>query len=242
MHLTSSAFGRKVAALSVFTLLLAGSVQVLSLEAQAQKYQSRLNSLVQRRNTNVYLPTRLLLGQEARFVVRATPGSIVKLFVSTHDEGKIVNDVALRVGNDAQELSGTVPENGVLELKMDVPKDAELDGRVVYVDALAGASEEELVPIDLVDPTGRRTDQNSLPIMKQAAENGPAIMPTMPGVSPQMMNQLTTMSNIYSQNDTERKKLLDNGVINRDREMDRNPFTIRGVQQGIGGGNSGPPR
>lgn len=235
MCLITSAFVRKTVALSVFTALLAGSVVVMNTEAYAEKYQSRLNSLVLKRNSNVYLPTRLLLGQEARFVVKAPAGSLVKVFVSTQAEGKVLNDLALRVGNDAQELSGTVPENGVLELKMDVPKDPELDGRLLYVDAVAGASEEVLAPLDLVDPTGRRTEQNSLPIMKQTAENGPAIMPTMPGISPQMMNQLTTMTNIYSQNDTERKKLLDNGTINRDRGIDRNPFINRGIQQGIGG-------
>lgn len=235
MPLIAPAVLRKTAILSAFALLLAGSVAITSQEAHAEKYQSRLNSLVLKRNNNVYLPTRLLLGQEARFVVKAPAGSVVKIFVSTQGEGKVLNDLALRVGNDAQELSGTVPENGVLELKMDVPKDPELDGRMLYVDAVSGTSDADWTPIDLVDPTGRRTDQNSLPIMKQTAENGPAIMPTMPGVSPQMMNQLTTMTNIYSQNDTERKKLLDNGTINRDRNIDRNPFIKRGIQQGIGG-------
>lgn len=203
--------------------------------ACAEPYKSRLNSLLLRKN-EVYLPTRLLLGQEARFVVKAQSGSLIKVFISPEAEGKVLsNDVALRVGADAQELSGMVPETGVLELKMAVPADPDLDGRLVYVDAVAGSSEETLVPIDLVDPTGRRTDQNAIPIMKQVdGGSGAMVMPSMPGLSPQVFNQLTTMGGIYSGGDSEKKKLLDDGTINRDREIDRNPFINRGMQQGIG--------
>lgn len=203
--------------------------------AHAEQYKSRLNSLLLRKN-DVYLPTRLLLGQEARFVVKAQPGSLIKVFISTEAEGKVLsNDVALRVGADAQELTGTVPDTGVLELKMAVPADPELDGRLVYVDAVAGSSEDTLTPIDLVDPTGRRTEQNAIPMMKQVDGGGGAmVMPSMPGLSPQVFNQLTTMGGIYSGGDTEKKKLLDDGTINRDRNIDRNPFINRGMQQGIG--------
>lgn len=236
MPLIAPVLTRKIALGSLIVLTLAGSVAVLTGPAHAEKYQSRLNSLLLRKN-DVYLPNRLTLGQEARFVVKAQPGSLVKLFISTQGEGKVLpNDVALRVGEDAQVLSGTVPESGVLELKMDVPKDPGLDGHMIYVDAVAGASEDELKPIDLVDSTGRRTDQNALPLMAQAeGGSGPSVMPAMPGISPQVFNQLTTMGNIYSQGDSEKKKLLDNGSINRERDIDRNPFVNRGMQQGIGG-------
>jgi hypothetical protein len=236
MPLIAPVFNRKRVLVSAIVLFLTSSATGAASFAHAEPYQSRLNSLLIRKN-DVYLPNRLTLGQEARFIVKAQPGSLVKLFVSAEGQGKILpNDVALRVGNDAQELSGTVPENGVLELKMDVPKDPELEGRLVYVDAVAGTSEADLKPIDLVDATGRRTDENTLPMMAQVSSGGgPSVMPAMPGVSPQVFNQLTTMGNIYSQGDKEKKDLLDNGTINRDRNIDRNPFINRGIQQGVGG-------
>jgi hypothetical protein len=229
-------FNRKRVLVSALVLFLTSSGTGANSFAHAEPYQSRLNSLLIRKN-DVYLPNRLTLGQEARFIVKARPGSLVKLFISAEGQGKILpNDVALRVGNDAQELIGTVPESGVLELKMDVPKDPELEGRLVYVDAVAGTSEADLKPIDLVDATGRRTDENTLPMMAQVVSGGgPSVMPAMPGVSPQVFNQLTTMGNIYSQGDKEKKDLLDNGTINRDRNIDRNPFVNRGLQQGVGG-------
>lgn len=235
MPLHVPAVTRPMASISLLALLLTSVALPFNTPAYAEKYQSRLNSLLLRKN-DVYLPSRLVLGQEARFVVKAAPGSLVKLFVSGKGEGMMLNDeTPLRVGADAQVLSGTVPESGVLELKMAVPKDPEMDGQVVYVDAVSGASETELKPIDLMDSTGRRTEQNSLTMIKQVAENGPAVMPAMPGLSPQAFKQLTTMSNIYSgQGSADRKQLLDNGTINRDRTIDRNPFINRGVQQGIG--------
>ena len=106
---------------------------------------------------------------------------------------------------------------------------------MLFFDAAAGESEEALRPIDLMDPTGRRTDENALVIMKPAEMGAPMVMPNLPGLSPQMMNQLTTMTDVYSSGDSERKKLLDNGNINPDRAMDRNPFIQRGSQPGIGG-------
>jgi hypothetical protein len=236
MPLIAPVFNGKMLLVSAIALFLTCSTTGVAGFAHAEPYQSRLNSLLLRKN-DVYLPNRLTLGQEARFIVKATPGSLVKLFVSAQGEGKILpNDVALRVGDDAQELSGIVPENGVLELKMDVPRDPDLEGRIVYVDAVAGTSEENLKPINLVDSTGRRTDENALPMMAQVVGgSGPSVMPAMPGVSPQVFNQLTTMGNIYSQGDKEKKDLLDNGDINRDRNIDRNPFINRGLQQGVGG-------
>lgn len=220
-------------ALALALILLTGPAVGFN-AAHAEKYQSRLNSLLLKKN-DVYLPSRLVLGEEARFVVKAPAGNKVKVFVSYANEGYILpNGTPIRVGAEVQELSGTVPENGVLELKMAMPKDAELDGKVVFVEAVTGISDETLVPVDIMDSTGRRTAENSLVITKPSESGGPSIMPSMPGFSPQMFNQLTTMSQIYANKDDSRKQLLDNGTINKDRAIDQNPFVRRGIQPGIG--------
>lgn len=206
---------------------------VSSFSEAAEKYESRLSRLLIRKS-DVYLPTRLVLGEEARFVIKAAPGNQVKLLMSPSAEGYLLpNGTALRVGSDAQILEGTVPETGILELKMDMPKDPELEGKVLYVDAVAGLSEESLEPMGMVDATGRRTGSNSLVIVKPAERGGPSILPNMPGLSPQVFNQLTQLGDVYSNKDDNRKNLLDNGDINRDRQMDQNPFIQRGAQPGI---------
>lgn len=215
-------------------LFATSSLNVVLPVAHAEKYQSRLNSLLLKKN-DLYLPTRLVLGQEARFVVKAPAGSLVKVLISTKNEGyTLPNGTPLRVGTEAQELSGTIPESGVLELKMEMPKDESMEGKVVYVDAAVGPSNEELAPIDLMDAAGKRTAENTLVIVKPAELGGPNIMPSMPGLSPQIFNQLTTMSDVYSKSDGSKKQLLDNGDINRDRSLDQNPFINRGLQPGLG--------
>ena len=59
------------------------------------------------------------------------------------------------------------------------------------------------------------------------------VMPGMPGFNPQVFSQLTTLGDVYNSGDERKKQLLDNGNINKDREMDQNPFIRRGAQQGI---------
>jgi hypothetical protein len=222
-----------VAVLSALSLLTIGWVAApAKAQAEEQPYQSRLSRLLLHRN-DLYLPTRLVMGEDAHFVVKAQPGSKVKVLLSGKSEGyTLPNGMPLRVGEDAQELSGTVPENGVLELKMEMPKDPDLEGKVLYVDAVAGLTDDSLQPVALVDATGRRTDVNTLTIVKPPEKGGTAILPSMPGLSPQVFNQLTQMGDAYSKGD-DRKNLLDNGDINRDRQIDQNPFVQRGIQPGI---------
>jgi hypothetical protein len=229
-------FTRRAFSLLALVLVTGSFSTVVSTDwAHAEKYQSRLNSLLLKKN-DLYLPTRLVLGEEARFVVKAPAGNLVKILVSAKSEGYVLpNGTSLSVGEEVQELTGTVPANGVLELKLPVPKDPTMEGKVVYVAGVVGPSEEALTPIDLIDSTGRRTEENALVIVKPVEAGGPSIMPSMPGLSPQVFNQLTTMSEIYGKGDNSKKQLLDTGDINRDRAIDQNPFVNRGLQPGING-------
>jgi len=83
--------------------------------------------------------------------------------------------------------------------------------------------------MELVDSTGRRTGNNALAIVKPSDVGSMSIMPSMPGISPQMVNQITNLTNTQGNS----KQLIDNGDINQDRASDRNPFIYRGSQQGL---------
>lgn len=224
---------RLILAISL-TVTVALATSLLSPQhALAEQYHSRLNSLLLKKSS-VYLPSRLVIGENIQFIVKAPAGNKVKVLLSPKNEGYLLpNGTALRVGEDVHELSGTVPENGILELKMEMPKDmAGMEGKILYIDAAIGASDDVLSPADLIDSTGRRTLENALVIVKPAERGGPNILPSLPGMSPQLFNQLSTMSQMSGQGN--HKQLIDNGDINRDRELDRNPFTRRGIQPGIG--------
>jgi hypothetical protein len=221
-------------ALTSTLLLGAVSVVVSTINSPAfsvEKYQSRLNSLLLHKN-DLYLPSRLVLGETAKFTVKAAPGSKVKLFISTSGEGYSLSEgTLLRVGKDAQLVEGTVPSNGVLQLQMEMPKEESLAGQYLYIDAVAGPTDEELKPVDLVDSTGRRTGENTLAIVKPNELGGPNVAPNMPGISPQMFNQLTQMGSMAK--DDPRRKLLDNGDIDQTRQFDKNPFINRGAMPGL---------
>jgi hypothetical protein len=203
------------------------------LSAYAERYQSRLNSLLVKK-TELYLPARLILGEEAKFVVRAQAGDQVKVFLSPKNQGfELADGVLLRVGETPEVLTGVVPQTGVLELKMPIPANEDLNGKVLYIDAAAGPTEQALAPLNLIDATGRKAVTNGLVITKRINTSGSPIMPYMPGVSPQLFNQLTTLGDIYTKKDEHRRELLDDGSINQNRGLDRNPFTNRGIQPGL---------
>jgi hypothetical protein len=201
--------------------------------AHAEHYKSRLSSLLVKK-TELYLPARLILGEEARFVVRAQPGDQVKVFLSPKNEGfELTDGVLLRVGEDPQVLTGVIPQTGVLELKMPVPANEELNGKILYIDAAAGPTEQALAPLNLIDATGRKAVTNGIVLTKRTNTSGSPIMPYMPGISPQLFNQLTTLGDIYTKKDEHRRELLDDGTINQNRGLDRNPFSNRGLQPGL---------
>lgn len=203
------------------------------LPASAERYQGRLSTLLAKKR-ELYLPNRLVLGEEARFVVRGQAGDQVRVFLSPQSEGFELSDgVFLRVGKSPETLTGVIPETGVLELKMPVPANEDLSGKVLYVDAATGPTEEALVPLELIDATGRKAETNALVLTKRVTGGGAPILPYMPGVSPQLFNQLTTLGDIYTKGDDHRRQLLDTGEINRNRELDKNPFTNRGLQPGL---------
>jgi len=218
-----------------FVLLLSGLSGVLPVQtAQAERYESRLNQLILKK-TELYLPSRLFIGEEAHFVVKAPAGSMVRLYVSPEGEGAILsNGRPIRVGKESAVISGVVPDTGVLDLKFAVPNANEMAGKGLYVDAVAGASEEDLVPLDIIDATGRKATANYLNLAQHAKANTLPVMPYMEGMSPQAFSQMTTLGDIYAKNDTARKQLLDNGDIDPTRATDRNPFTQRGGVKGLG--------
>lgn len=202
-------------------------------DADTERAPSRLGKLLLKRS-NLFLPSRLTLGMENRFVIKAQPGSQVRLLLSAEDRGyRLPNGTPLRVGPEYQELTGVIPTSGVLELVIDMPNEEDLHGETVYVEAVVGSSDADMAPIDIMDPAGRRADHNALTIAKQASRGGPAILPNLPGMNPQMLQQLSTMGSIYSNDEDPRRQLLDTGDINRELKIDQNPFNNRGVQPGL---------
>jgi hypothetical protein len=189
---------------------------------------SRLNSLI-RRAPQLFLPSRLYLGQDNTLTLRGTPGSEVALYFSAEADGfTLPGGVALRVGEEHQTMQGTIGANGILTLTLPLPKDEALEGRVLFLDAVSWqkADQSDVLRFEQLDATGRRTLENGVPIVKPAdTARGPLLMPGMPGMSTDMLRQVTSFSDVMG--DERKQQLIDQGKLDRNTLIDRNPFVVR---------------
>ncbi|MGE0200831.1 MAG: hypothetical protein AB7P76_07680 [Candidatus Melainabacteria bacterium] len=218
--------------------------------------RSRLNRLLIR-SANLYLPTRLVLGQENKFVARANPGQQVLVFLSPEPSGLVLASeqsarIPLRVGPEYEQVVGVANEKGVAELSITLPDEQDWAGHILYVDAIA-YDRAEIVPprmdgeghpvadvnplvdlrtvanaqqLDLMNPMGQRTSVNALQMAMPAEANGAMVMPSMPGFSPQLLQQITNLSEVGAGNE-HKKNLLDDGERDENNALDRNSLITR---------------
>lgn len=201
--------------------------------------QSRLSQLIQR-PAQLFMPSRLLIGQENKFLIRGLAGKKVMLYLSSQAEGLAApNGQALRVGPENQQLGGVIPESGVLALSLEVPKEEALADQVVYVEAIQWQNPDysDLSVIQLLDPSGRATADNRIALFLPDEKQGAMLMPAMPGMaSPQVFQQLNNVSGALR--DDRKKDLLDTGDIQRDTLREQNVFIQR---RGLTTGSSTGP-
>lgn len=220
-----------VAAL-LLLLALVGVALLIPANA-AQKHQSRLGRILLNRNM-LYLPSRLVLGEENSFMVKAPAGSRVLLFISPQPAGyRLPDGQALRVGEEHEKIQGTVSEKGVLEILLPVPDEESWAGRKLYVDAVLippGMDGDDRVSgletLQLVNAQGHRTDNNALVLALPADEGNMMVMPSVPGMDPALFQRLNDFSAAL-QGDERKKELLDMGDIDRDAEIDQNTLINR---------------
>ncbi len=202
----------------------------------------RLNRLLMNR-TNVFLPHQLVLGQPNRFVFKTQPNYKVRLYMSPLPKGLSLPDgTALRVGKDVEVFDAVANEKGVAQVVVPIPNEEGWAGETLYIDAItwaatastspddtteAKASDDDMIDVQLVqlmDSTGRRTSKNTLVLAKPAERGNTSVMPALPGISPQMMQQVNNLS-LRGSVDERRQELMDyTGERNSDAQSDRNSF------------------
>lgn len=210
-------------------LTLLGVGLLWAMPARAEEYQSRLQQLVQQR-ASLFLPLRLVLGQDNQFTVKAKPGSKVMLYVSPTSGGFVTpNGIALRVGEDHEKFFAEIAGNGVAQLKVELPAEDEWENRELYVDAVVWQAEDysDIQPMQMIDGSGRRTSANALTMVKPSEKGGWAIMPNIPGVNAAALQQLESTSNALGEGNDRKKELLDDGDINRGTLLDKNSLINR---------------
>jgi hypothetical protein len=216
-------------------LVLSGVVALPLLWAPAQAGNlSKLNQQLQNKS-RMTLPSRLYVGSTNTLVVQGKPGATVLLYASPTAEGaQAPNGIELHVGTNYQQFETRIGDNGVASIPLTLPE--ELDGKTLFVDAVVYTQTDytDLTRVELLDGAGLPTADNRVSIMKfnEKGGKGTAFMPAMPGMNPQMMQQIQAISGAHG--DKRKQDLLFDGTRTQDRLLDRNSFIkLPGIQGGL---------
>lgn len=194
--------------------------------------RSAIQKLSVLRQSELFLPSQLVLGEELTLTVRSQPNTLIKIFYDFQWQDTPVN--GLHVSSDSSVLEGQVPDNGLLMFRVKMPLQEALIGRTLYFEAFSQASTDASSPVQNVlcrNASGVPVSVPSLVVVPPETErSGPSFMPSMPGMDANMMRQIGTMSSLHQTNDPRKLDLIkDQGKINRDSALDRNSFVRPGA-------------
>lgn len=186
------------------TILMLLSFSNNALPANSQqdslsKSAIRKSLLLNRDYSQVYKPTKLIIGANNKFSIKAEPGSYVLLLVSSTNDGNEFNDKQLRLGKDVKKVDGVVTSNGFLELNFDLPKDKTLVKKEMYFEVLVSKDKSftnsEIAKI--ISPSGRETDINSIKVYEpNDTKLGPSFGAVMPGGGGDMIKTMQTIEDV----------------------------------------------
>lgn len=213
-------FGKLVALSVLSCCLLTGVFNPA--EASRRSAISRLQH--QQAATQIFMPAQLTVGQTAKFQCRAPQGTLVRVYYAARP-------LTLPTLNEKIPfIQGEVPASGVLVLDFPVPEEATLAGQTVHLLSVTvdPTNPNELnYEVEWREASGRLTSSPSLYIAEAVAvKEGPRIMPLMPGMDPNLMRDLETTTDLATTKNKRKKQLIDDGSINRDRQIDRNALIL----------------
>jgi len=212
-------------------LLLFLSLYLFALPAFAQ-LEINLSSgkhggvLLSREYPVVYKPTKLIIGQENIFKVKASPKNIVTLMVSGSNSGaNTFYGQTLRLGSNFETVKGVVPENGLLELKFNMPNNKELNGKAVFFE-VAVSKDDSFKDIKLAKIMGEdcsETSSNEIAISLPPQDvSKPSLSPMLPMMPPEFARAIDTV---------EKNKKNKNNNSNNDNEQDYNQYMYDNMYQ-----------
>jgi len=185
-------------------VLLFLSLYMLTLPAFSQlvidlSSSNKNNTLISNEYPVVYKPSKLIIGQENTFKVRATPGSSASLMISASSSGaKPFYGQTLRLGYDQMAVKGIVPENGLLEIKFSLPNQKELNGKMAYYEVAVWKTEDftDVKIAKIMDENCRETNSNEIGIsMPPQDVSKPSLGPMIPMMPPEFMRAIENVEN-----------------------------------------------
>lgn len=207
---------------------------IVSFEPSASSVTAAPRSAIQRLNQyrqqqpKLYLPNRLLIGEQQTITIQGPPNRVVRVFLSPQGRGFTTDDgLALHVSEQVQTLEGQTNANGVAKIVIDLPNNPNMDGERLYMDGvIMGTGDEVSQQLHWMDSTGRETTSNRLVMMVPADSMGATVLPGLPGLGGDMMRRLGTFQDVRKGGER-LKTLVDDGSRSTDNVYDRNIFLAR---------------
>jgi hypothetical protein len=189
--------------ISIFLLLIAG-VALLTTPLHAQgtlevitlpfsdKPKFQLDE-----SPRMYLPSKLVIGQDNLFVIKGKPGAKVSIAMSLSNDGsKPLLGKYLRLGSTELTIEGNISATGIVELKYKPENDKTLVEQSRYFEAVIWSKDDfsDLEVADVYSPSGKVTNNNSVVIaLPNSNPNIPSFAPVLPGVGQEVIRSLQVM-------------------------------------------------
>ncbi len=198
-----------------------------SIEFQSYKKPSLL---ITRDYPQIYKPSRIYIGQENKFTVKAEAGSYVSVALSLENKGSdLFYGHELRLGKDIIATGeGKIAANGLAEIAVKVPEDKKLEGKSVYFECAVWKSEDfsDLKIANIISTSGRESGSNQVLLALPVKDsNKPTLMPSLPGASSEFIESMKTMNEIR---ETETQSIQKDFEFNME-DMYRKPLMLRNL-------------
>jgi len=133
----------------------------------------------------VYKPSKLIIGNKTKFVIKAEPESRVSLVTSDENAGyPAFHGQKLRLGQIIKPYEGIVGDKGVLELEIPLPQEKELVGKILYFEVLVWKKSDysDLKIAKIMGIDGSETNINAVVITEPLKNQSmPNFGPNIPG-------------------------------------------------------------
>ncbi len=134
-------------------------------------------------SAEIYKPSKLIIGSSTLFAIKAKPGTHVSLLFSGNNTGiQPFYGQELRLGAIIDKIDGIVGKTGLAEIKIKLPEDKDLIGKIMYFEAVVWQKKDfsDMAKAKIIGINGQATGSNALVIAGKPKNK------SIPGIGPEM--------------------------------------------------------
>ncbi|MEW5819892.1 MAG: hypothetical protein AB1782_06845 [Cyanobacteriota bacterium] len=162
---------------------------------------------------SVFLPSKLIIGQDNIFIVKGTPGSKVSLAISKANRGSNpLMGNPLRLGETEKTIEGVISPTGAVQLIYPLPDDDSLVEQIRYFEVAIWKNDDfsDLSIATTISPSGKETRNNGIKIsLPPESGKSPSFSPVIPGLGQDIMRSIEHVKAV--QDKSINPELIDDG-------------------------------